>query len=271
MKKKASHPATMFILQKSNEVLSMIRAPFKRKPNNTNAFDASLPQNPSTSQSNRTSLVNLNDDCDVSMCDNSDVSNIYTEIDVCNEFPTNDLITNTSATNSNEFLSANILKRLFNESSDSIFNNENQSIKPNYVNESVAIQAQIHNEPNIYEIGCSDNNRNQNEQAAANDILKETANLSPKFNLFLSNISKSLKYRFKLIANDEIDLDESLPGVMASIANDFDTCANSQSKNVDECTSLKSRLKSKLITGFKLFKDSKVCYQQHTYSKTKNA
>lgn len=262
----------------------MIRAPFKRKPNGSGGAvsggggatdtDAKTSKNASSSSSPiRVSLVNLNEDS-MSLCVDSDAStsNIYTDIDVCTDSLTNDLITDAMRTSNdfNDFLTADVLKRLFNDSTESITANVNNhrtsNIECNYANESIVLRTQSVSEQNLYEIDNGNGTRSDDKLTASpskdNDT-KENANLSTKYNEFIASIGKSLKNTFSMMGSDDIEMDESmLDGVGESGSNELNA-----TREIDPITStmvgnssLTDRLKNKLKTGLKLFKDSKVCF-----------
>lgn len=275
---KMSHAAAAFILQKSNEVLSMFKA-FKRKANN-NANAATTTQNDATNsamlQSKRTSAVNsmslgLNDDS-VSHSDNSDASNsnIYTEINLRDNLPTKDLVTQPKPTSSNELLSSDILRFLFNDATNLLCTPaDHNQLKANhvnsYVNESVTSLAlaqmdmQVVNgdvaiqQQNPYEIISNMENvasktatRQQTEQF--NELAG--AESSVRSNARFANINKSFRHKLKLMVTESA---ESLADGLASSTNQ-----NEPAKEVGDKANLKKRLKFKLKAGLQFFKDAKV-------------
>lgn len=276
-----SHAAAAYILQKSNEVLSMIKA-FKRKASNNTTNVPNSPQNDASNSSvTQTTAVNcmnlsLNHD-HMTLCDNFDASNsnIYTEIDLINILPTKNLaLTQSKLTSSSDSLSSNILCFLFNESNDLLFTTDHKQsqIKQinSYVNESVTSQMfnQLEmnvinsvdlSEQNPYEIDiggkCVVNKILSRQQSQQTDESSGSASISDsslKSNAFFTNISKSLKYKLKHMTTEQ-DLKESLSEVMASSASGSDLVKNEIDK-----VSFKKRIKFKLKTGLQLFKDAKV-------------
>lgn len=262
-KSKVSHAAATFILQKSNEVLSMIKAPFKRKGNDTAIITVSSNNNTpikSAPQSNRTSAVNCMSDNDASN------SNIYTEIDLCNDLkllPTKGLITKTKSTSSLDFLTSDILRCLFDESTESLFINnistddrlDNEKTKTiQYVNESIAFHANVgaSAEQSLYDIDSI-------VKQIADDTDSEAGKSgtpSPKLNAIISNMSKNLWTKLKLMHNDDLVVDDMSIGVADS--NSGIGANSDQLKNIDDKVSLKKRFKFKLRTGLNFFKDVKV-------------
>lgn len=300
---KMSHAAAAFILQKSNEVLSMIKA-FKRKTNG-NANGATTTQNDASnstvSQSKRTSSVNcmnlsLNDE-HLLFSDNIDASsNIYTEIDLSDNLPTKNLVTESNSTSSTESISCDILRFLFNDSLNSSDlqytddHNQSETNKINsYVNESVTAQAiaqmemcvingNVVTEQNLYEINSDATNvanaiisNKQHQQQQQKQRHKQqtehedefagnatvTDDSSLKSNKFFSNISKSLKHKLKHMMSEENVLNESLSDVVMADTAGFS--GNHLAKDDIEKASLKKRIKFKLKTGLHFFKDAKVC------------
>lgn len=288
-KKKVSHAAAAFILQKSNEVLSMIKA-FKRKSNNnanaatataTTPNDAMKSSSAATtttmttpsSQTKHSSAVNcmqfsLNDES-VSFCDNFDASNcnIYTEIDLCNALPTKDLVIEpTKSTSSCESLSSDILCFLFNNTNDLLIphdhNQSEDSHINSYVNETVTSQAitqmeinvtnaDCANEQNLYDIGSGAQYAQSSQQSEQSVAFNSQEN-SLKSNAFFTNISKSLKNKLKLVQTEDDDLDESTD-VTLNTADRAEL-----PKHIVDKNSLRNRLKFKFKSGFNFFKDIKV-------------
>lgn len=259
----------------------MIRAPFKRKPTGNGGAvggatdtDAKTPKNASSSSSpNRVSLVNLNEDCmSLSVDSDASTSNIYTDIDVCTDPLSNDLITDALRTSNdfNDFLTADVLKRLFNDSTESLTANVNHLVahsnsQCNYANESIVLRTHTVPEQNLYDIDNSSGTRSDDKPAASyikDTDTKENANLSSKYNEFMASIGKSLKHRFRMMGSDDIETDEPMPdGVGESGSNVSNACTEIDpiTSTMVANSSLTDRLKSKLKTGLKLFKDSKVC------------
>lgn len=282
-----SHAAAAFILQKSNEVLSMIKA-FKRKANNNASNTATTTQNDASNssmpQSKRTSAVNcmnlhINDSHVLFYDNNSDDSNcnIYTEIDLRGVLPTtNNLVTEPNPTSSNDSISSDMLRFLFNDSNDLQFTNDNNQSEINqidcYVNESITSQAIVQmemnvindhvvTEQNLYEIdsGGAENVASKMtscQQSICFDELAGSAtnsDTSVKSNTFFANVSKSLKHKLKNMVNEEIVLKESISDTVANVAR-----GNEPVKCEIDKASLKKRFKFKLKTGLHLFKDAKV-------------
>lgn len=262
-KSKVTHAAATFILQKSNEVLSMIKAPFKRKGNDTAITTVSSNNNASSKsapQSNRTSAVNCMSNDDASN------SNVYTEIDVCNDLkllPTKDLITKTKSTSSLDFLTSDILRCLFDESTESLFINnisnddrlDNENTKTiRYVNESIALHANVvaGAEQSLYDIDSI-------VKQIADDTDSEagkSGTTSPKLNAIISNMSKNLWSKLKLMSNDDLVVDDM--SIAVSDSNSGVGANSDQLKNIDDKVSLKKRFKFKIRTGLNFFKDFKV-------------
>lgn len=286
-----SHAAAAFILQKSNEVLSMIKA-FKRKANN-NANDVTTTQNDAVNtavpQLKRTSAavncmnLRLSDDNDnrpVLLFDNfvASNSNIYTEIDLRDVLPTTkNLVTEPKPTTSTDSISSDILRFLFNDSNDLQFQDDhsNQSETnqiDSYVNESVTSQAITQMEMNVINAVTEQNLYDIDSIVAPNVATKmiprelsvqcdelmagsaTNSDSSLKSNAFFANISKSLKYKLKHMMNEEIVSNESMSkGVAKTVTSD-----NQFAIDDIEKASLKKRIKFKLKTGLHLFKDTKV-------------
>lgn len=270
-----SHAAAAYFLQKSNEVLSMIKA-FKRKTNsnaNTVTTTTSTDAMKSSSPASSSAAVNcmhlgLNAES-VSFCDNFDASNcnIYTEIDLCN--PTKDLVTET--TSSTESLSSDILCFIFNNTNDLLIpcdqnRSENNPIN-SYVNETVTssqpitqMEINVANasgcaiEQNLYDIDTRGDQQVQSSEQQQSGST-EGASISEnalKSNAFFTNISKSLKNKLKTMIAEGDDLDES----------DETACATELPKHIVDKISLKNRFKFKLKTGFNFFKEAKVRFHQ---------
>lgn len=280
-----SHAAAAFILQKSNEVLSMIKA-FKRKAN-SNANGATTTKNDASNssvpQSKQTSAVNcmklsLNDNR-VLFYDNSDASNsnIYTEIDLRNILlptttNTKNLVTEPTPTGSTDsIISSDILRILFKDSNDLQFTNDQSETNKidGYVNETVTSQAIVQMEMNVinvmteqnpYEIdSTAPNVANKIVPCQSSDQTDDLAgsaitntDTSSRSNTFFANISKSLKHRLKHMVNEEEVLTVSEESLSETVAN------TASGNEKDEKTSLKKRLKFKLKSGLHLFKDAKV-------------
>lgn len=284
-----SHAAAAFILQKSNEVLSMIKA-FKRKANSNtsaatttqnDASNSSLPQSKHTSAVNCMSL-RLNDNR-VFLFDNSDASNsnIYTEIDLRDVLPiTKNLVTEPNPISSSDSsISSDIMHFLFDESNELQFKIDHNQSETNqidkYVNESVTSQAIVQmemnvindramTEQNLYDIDSvvpnvtteftAHRNSEQNAQLAESAT---NSNSSLKSNTFFANISKSLKHKLKHVLNEEVVPKESLSDGMINSASGNEIAFGESDK-----ASQKKRFKFKLKTGLHLFKVTKVgCYK----------
>lgn len=285
---KVTHMATTFILQKSSEMLSMFKAPFKRKTNNTPATTPKdAPNTPnngrnvSATTSNRTSAVNcinhLSDDS-VSLCDKSDASNsnIYTEIDLLNRLPTKDLLTESNSTNPSGSLSSAILSCLFDEPSNlmpltiEIATAVETIQTANYANESVTFEidnAVNETEQNLYDIDSIANNATLKKPLYLQSDFKEADNFEnlPKVNGFFTNLSKSLKYKFKSMpSNDDsesedLETGDKTPLASGTTSNDVNASDDSNTpKDIVDKLSLTKRLKSKFKTGLNFFKDTKV-------------
>lgn len=237
----------------------MIKAPFKRKGNDT-AMTTVLSNNNTSSKSapqlNRTSAVNCMSDDDASN------SNIYTEIDLCNDLkllPTKDLITKTKPNSSLDILTSDILRCLFDESTESLFVNslsnddrlDNENTKTiRCVNESIALHANV--------VAGAEQSLCDIEQIA-DDTDSEAGKLdttSPKLNAIISNMSKNLWSKLKLMSNDDLVVDD-MP-IAVSDSNSGVGANSDQFKNINDKVSLKKQFKFKLTTGLKFFKDVKV-------------
>lgn len=294
---KVSHAAAAFFLQKSNEVLSMIKA-FKRKANNNASNGATTTSNDATklsstatatstttaaSQSKRSTAVNcmqfsLNDDESVSFCDNFDASNcnIYTEIDLCNALPTKDLVTEPKTdTGSSESLSSDILCFLFNNSNDVLFqrdHNQSETSHINsYVNESVTSQAcaqmeiNVTNdacaqaiEQNLYDIGSDERKICEHlKSSRASGQLMGSAGTADTASM--SDTSVKSNAFFTNISKSF----KSKLKLMISEDDDLDESPDTANgtelpKDIVDKLSLKKRFKFKLKTGLNFFKDFKV-------------
>lgn len=283
---KMSHAAAAFILQKSNEVLSIIKA-FKRKANG-NANGATTTQNDASNssvpQSKRTTAVNcmklsLNDNR-VLLYDNSDASNsnIYTEIDLrdisvpTTTTNTKNLVTEPTSTGSSDsIISSDVLRILFKDSNDLQFTSDQSETNKidGYANESVASQAIVQmemndigvmTEQNPYEIDSTASNVAsqivpcQSSEQTGDLAGSATTNTdtSSRSNTFFANISKSLKHRLKHMANEEQVLAISEESLSETVAN------TATGNEKDEKSSLKKRFKFKFKSGLHLFKDAKV-------------
>lgn len=277
----------------------MIRAPFKRKPNITDGAggggggigaNKKSPCNASSPASSRASLVNLNEDC-VSLsgryltpseslrewngiCTHSDdrkqsdnphasSSNIYTEIDVCKELFTNDLIADTCTSNNDtDFLTADVLRRLFDESTESLTANviHTTSACANYANDSMLFHMYTHllSSSNPYNID-NDNGNSSHSGEQANDTkgiqhAKEQVNCSSKHNEMLVSIGKSLKHKFRMLSSDDAN---TLAVIEDGASTELNATTSSDHMNLAGGSSLTDRLKV-LLRSLKLFKDSKV-------------
>lgn len=287
-----SHAAATFILQKSNEMLSMFKA-LKRKPNSKNSNHTTNTvtttqcdgSKSSVSQSKRITAVNcmnsrlsLNDDESVSLSNNSDASNcnIYTEIKLHDDLSTKDLETQPIPTDSNEStLSSDILRFLFNDI-NSLHNsacNHDQSETKHvncYVNESVTshgiaqMEAKMHSgenttEQNLYDIDRGTPNdshkvafRQESEQMNETTESATVSESSAQSNVFIAGVSKSFKQKLKFMVRDS----ESLPGVLAKSASESEL---TNSVGGDKA-SFRKRFKVKFKAGLQFFKDAKVRY-----------
>lgn len=237
---------------------------------NTGA-DTKSPKSASSS-SNQASLVNLNESC-VSLCTDSDAStsNIYTEIDVRNDSLTNNIINDMCAGGDfTDYLMADVLQRLFNVSTESITADVDHITKSasNYANESIMYRMHKQSllEHDLYEIDNIAGTTSDNEQSASarDNHDTENPNIPIKYNEFITNIGKSLKHTFRMITNDEttsnIGIDETASrfGDTGSNALNLTTETDQMNSTFVANSSLTHRLRTKLRTGFKLFKDSKV-------------
>lgn len=271
-----SHTAAAFILQKSNEVLTMLKA-FKRKPNtNESATTATSndASNPSLSQSKRTSAVICMDlimnNEHISFCDSNDASNIYTEIDLRDVLPTKPFETQSNRSSS---ISFDVLHFLFNDiSSDAlVMGNHNRSEmnqSNSYVNETATTQAitqmemndDVVTNQNLYEINSDvqaiDGKSTFCHQPEQTGRLAESTTVSPtsiKAKPFFVNIGKSLKIKVKqTMANETTELNNSVANESTSAS------ANELAKDDVEKASFKKRFKFKFKTGLQFFKDAKV-------------
>lgn len=300
----------MFLRQKSNEVLSMIRAPFKRKatPNDgagggdsgtVAATDANRKSARSASSpaSSRASLVNLDEDgvslsgrcltpagslresngirahsdARHSHSPHASTSNIYTEIDVCNELFTNDLITDACASGDvTDFLTADVLRRLFNESTESLTANavHTASACDNYANDSMLFHmyARLMAGSSSYAIDSDSNNGNDNgsrsdgwpNSAKDTHHTKEHAHSLGKYNDLFANIGKSLRHRFRMMTSDDAEALTDIEDGRTSAELSAATSSDRINLGMVAGSSLADRLKIKLKTGLKLFKDAKV-------------
>lgn len=239
--------------------------------------DVKSPKSASSS-SNQASLVNLNESC-VSLCTDSDAStsNIYTEIDVRNDSLTNDIINDMCASGDfTDYLMADVLKRLFNVSTESITADvDHINSTCNYANESIMYHMHKKSllQQDLYEIDNIAGTANDDEQSASarDNHRKENANIPIKYNEFITNIGKSLKHTFRMISNDEttstigIDKTASRFGDSGSNALNVVTETDQMNSTIVANSSLTDRLRTKLRTGLKLFKDSKVCFNAEVF------
>lgn len=276
-----SHAATTFILQKSNEMLSIFKA-LKRKTNikniNHSSNGATTTQNDGTKSTKRiSSAVNcmhsrlhLNDDC-VSLSNNSDAShsNIYTEIELHDDLLTKDLVTQPSSTDSNEStLSSDILRFLFNDinSVHSTCNHDASETKNVncYVNETVISHAIVQvesklisdgnaHEHNLYDIGnghnvTADQRLERSIETNKSDIISQSS-----IQRNVACVGESIEENQKHMMNDS----EAFAGVLAKTVSDSEL-----TKRVDgDKTSFRKRFKDKFKAGLQFFKDAKVRYR----------
>lgn len=279
---KMSHTAAAFFLQKSNEVLTMLKA-FKRKTNNNESTAIVTPNdasNSSLSQSKRTSAVNCMDlivnSEHMSFSDNNDASNIYTEIDLRDVLCTKQFKTKSNRSScSNDSESFDILHFLFNDiSSDALVTGNHNRSETNqsnsYVNETATTQAitememnvvnDVVTNQNLYEINSDvqtiDGKSTRHHQPEKIGRLVEStivSDASIKSTAFFVNIGKSLRIKLKPTMTDEISESNN------SLANESaGASGNDLAKDDIEKASFKKRFKFKFKTGLQFFKDAKV-------------
>lgn len=247
----------------------MIKAPFKRKVNDPTATTTNTSNNTSSKsapQSNRTSAVNcmhLNDDDEHSDASNS---NIYTEIDLCN----NDLIQTKEFSvtkSSDEFLTFDILRCLFNESTDSLILTAISSTSLDdqtncYANQTIqatpsTCDTGILPEQSLYDIDTIEKNQIDDSVATKSDAVSSTFNAIFSSKLKLMNVRhKHFMSKLKLMNSDDLNLDEEPTGEMNT--------SNESDLTKDDKLSLKKRFRIKFKTGLNFFKDTKVCSLFHT-------
>lgn len=239
-----SYLASAFILQKSNEVLSMIFA-FKRKTNNNTCSSTTTANDASNSSPVNCTNLSLNDQ-NVPSCGSSDdcKSNIYTEVNLCDNLPTKNLITESNPASSSGFLSCDILRFLFNDSLNSTelhFTGDHNQSETNeingYANESVTSQAfaeiemyvingEIQTEQNPYEINSAAANNvtsklTSRQKSEKTDEITGGATISDsslRSNAFFANISKSRKHKLKRMVTDD-GVSNTSSEIMACTAN----------------------------------------------------
>lgn len=275
-----SHTAAAFILKKSNEVLTMIKA-FKRKTNNNDSIAAATSNgasNSSLSQSKRISAVNcMNLSVNVetmSFCDNNDASNIYTEIDLRDVSSTKRFETGSNLNSSSNSLSFDILHFLFNDISSESFatgdHNQSEMNQSNsYVNETATSQAisqvemnvtndEVATNQNLYEINSdvqnSEGKTTCRQQTGRMTECATVSDPSVKSNAFFVNIGNSLRFKHKPTMTEEaIELKKSLSNVSVAASE------NDLTKDDIDKASFRKRIKIKFKTGLQFFKDAKVC------------